>query len=242
MGPGTGVEWDVAPERALFGRKDYIVLALFALATVGFATAAVIQHARAQETLRLAALGRYNATPEEVIGRNPHRRGPQQAPFTLVEFGDYQCGPCRATEPAVKSVLKQHAKDLRYVFRDLPLTSIHPLAMQAAVLANRAGADQDFWALHDLLYSTALNASSLRRAEDSLKRAGRQSVAEGMAKDRVNESVREADALGIGGTPMFVLICPGGIVRRVEGIDLVEELIKPKASNPTTDRRQSHKP
>lgn len=223
------------PAKTSLGRTDSAVLLVFVLSAVGFATAAVRQHVNSQETLRLAAQGRYNATPEDVIGRNPYARGPAQAPFTLVEFGDYQCGPCRATEPAVKKLLSQYSKDLRCVFRDLPLTSIHPLAMQAAVLADRTETDQDYWTIHDQLYAKALDASSLRRAEGSLKRTGSQSVPESMAKDRVDESMREADALGLGGTPSFVLICPGGIVRRVEGIDLVDEMIKPKPSSPTSD-------
>ncbi len=210
-------------------KADYAIVALFMCLATGFAVAAIIQHRWSQETRRLAALGRYNARPEEVIGKAPHLRGPSQAPYVLVEFGDYECGPCRAMEPRVKALLKKHEPNVALVFRDLPLTTIHPWAMHAATLANRAATAADYWAIHDLLYSAKIDASSLRRATEALAQCTTEPLDGQAAMSRVNESIRIAKRLGIGGTPTFALVCPGAIVRRVQRLEDVEELLNAAA-------------
>lgn len=210
-------------------KADYAIVPLFICLATGFAAAAIIQHRWSQDTRRLAALGLYNARPAEVIGKAPHVRGPSQAPYVLVEFGDYECGPCRATEPRVKALLKKHEPNLALVFRDLPLTTIHPRALDAAVLANRATNAADYWAIHDLLYAAKIDASSLRRATEALAQCTTQPLGEQTAMSRVNESIRDAKRLGIGGTPTLALVCPGGIVRRVQRLEDVEELLNAAA-------------
>ncbi|NLH99941.1 MAG: thioredoxin domain-containing protein [Chthonomonadales bacterium] len=210
-------------------KADYAIVALFLCLATGFSAAAIIQHRGSQETRRLAALGRYNARPEEVIGKASHVRGPSDAPYVLVEFGDYECGPCRAMEPRVKALLKKHERNLALVFRDLPLTTIHPRAMHAATLANRAATAADYWAIHDLLYSAKIDSSSLRRATEALAQCTTQPLGEQTAMSRVHESIRVATRLGIGGTPTFALVCPGGIVRRVRTLEDVEELLNAAA-------------
>ncbi|MCX6361402.1 MAG: thioredoxin domain-containing protein [Armatimonadetes bacterium] len=212
-------------ETARLGRGDCAIVVLFVMLTGVFAGMAVRQYGWARETRRLAAVGRYNACPAEVMGNEPHIRGWAGAQFTLVEFGDYQCGPCRAAAPKVRALLRRHERDLSFVFRDLPLTSIHPLAMNAAVLANRAGNAVDYWATHDLLYSDGIDGALLRRAEANLEKTGRPALPESGATDRVSQSIRAARSLGIGGTPAYVLLCPGSIVRRVGALEDVENLL-----------------
>jgi protein-disulfide isomerase len=204
------------------------MLALFLFAALGFGVAAIKEHIHSRVTLQLAAQGRYNASPEEVLGKNPRFRGASTCPFTLVEFGDYQCPPCRYANPKIMSLLAHHKQEIRFVFRDLPLTSIHPLAMQAATVAEEAGSPSDFWSIHDLLYKGgSLGQGTILRAQQALKKSGVPLVSEGAARDIVNEAMDEASSLGIRGTPTFVLICPNGIVRRVASIDQVVPLITP---------------
>jgi len=81
-----------------------------------------------------------------------HVEGDAGAPVTLIEYGDYQCPACRAAYPLVKNLQKHHPHDLRFVFRNFPLTQAHPLAQRAARQAEAAAKLGKFWPMHDWLY------------------------------------------------------------------------------------------
>jgi protein-disulfide isomerase len=81
-----------------------------------------------------------------------HIQGEENAPFTLVEYGDYQCPYCGQAYPIVKRVQKHFGKRLRFVFRNFPLIEMHPNAELAAETAEFAAANGKFWEAHDLLY------------------------------------------------------------------------------------------
>jgi protein-disulfide isomerase len=81
-----------------------------------------------------------------------HAQGDANAPATLIEYGDYQCPACRAAYPLVKDLQRRHPADLRFVFRNFPLTQAHPLAQLAAQLAEAAATLGKFWPMHDWLY------------------------------------------------------------------------------------------
>jgi protein-disulfide isomerase len=69
-----------------------------------------------------------------------------------VEYGDYQCPSCGQAYPIVKRVQKHYGKRLSFVFRNFPLTQMHPFAEPAAETAEFAGANGKFWGMHDLIY------------------------------------------------------------------------------------------
>src|SRR5262245_51443520 len=81
-----------------------------------------------------------------------HQAGPQTAPVTLVEYGDYECPHCGRAHPIVQSVRKHFGDRLRFVFRNFPLAEIHPNAEAAAEVAEFAAARKKFWDMHDLLF------------------------------------------------------------------------------------------
>lgn len=81
-----------------------------------------------------------------------HSRGPENAPLTVVEYGDYQCPGCGQAYPIVKQIQKHFGKRLRFVFRNFPLNESHPEAESAAETAEFAGARGKFWQMHDALY------------------------------------------------------------------------------------------
>lgn len=95
-------------------------------------------------------------------GDDDHREGPDDAPVTLVEYGDYQCSFCGAADSVVKAVQGELGDDLRFVFRNFPLTQVHEHAQQAAEAAEAAAAQNAFWPYHDLLYE---HQSALDRAD-----------------------------------------------------------------------------
>src|ERR1035438_7447704 len=74
------------------------------------------------------------------VGDRDHIQGPATAPITLVEYGDYQCPYCGQAYPIVKELQEQLGKRLRFVFRNFPLSTVHPHAEHAAEAAETAGA------------------------------------------------------------------------------------------------------
>ena len=81
-----------------------------------------------------------------------HIEGDPDAPVTLVEYADYECPYCGAAYSVIKRVQKHFGKRLRFVFRNFPLTQIHPEAENAAEIAEFAGAHGRFWEMHDALF------------------------------------------------------------------------------------------
>jgi protein-disulfide isomerase len=78
--------------------------------------------------------------------------GPDNAKVTVVEFSDYQCPFCGQAEGLVKQVLETYPKDVRLVYKQFPLTSIHPNAMPASKAALAAGRQGKFWEMHHLIF------------------------------------------------------------------------------------------
>lgn len=81
-----------------------------------------------------------------------HHDGPLDAPVTLVEYGDYECPYCGEAYPELKAVKQAMGEGLCFVFRNFPLTQMHPHALHAAEFAELAAASGKFWEAHDLLY------------------------------------------------------------------------------------------
>lgn len=86
------------------------------------------------------------------VSERDHFQGNPNAPLTLVEYGDYECPYCGAAYPVVKQVQQRLENQLRFVFRNFPLTQVHPHAQSAAEAAEAAGGQGKFWQMHDTLY------------------------------------------------------------------------------------------
>jgi protein-disulfide isomerase len=86
------------------------------------------------------------------VSDSDHVLGPHAAPVTLVEYGDYECPHCGHAHPIIKRLLKHYGDRLRFVFRNFPLTQIHPMAEPAAEAAEFAAAHGKFWQMHDGIY------------------------------------------------------------------------------------------
>jgi Na+/H+ antiporter NhaA len=148
------------------------------------------------------------ATP--VDPRRDHVRGPEEAPVTLVEYGDYECPYCGRAEGTVRELLQAFSEELRYVFRHLPLVEVHPHAELAAEAAEAAGAQGRFWEMHDLLFANqrALEPADLRDRAAQLELDVERfwdEVRSRVHARRVTEDVRSADESGVAGTPTFFI-------------------------------------
>jgi Na+/H+ antiporter NhaA len=136
-----------------------------------------------------------------------HIRGPEKAPVTVVEYGDFECPYCGLAEPSVRELLRDFG-DVRYVWRHLPLTDVHPHAQLAAEATEAAAKQGAFWGMHDLLlehqgaldmrdlvgYAEALGLDTERFTAHLRKHAGAAHVA---------EDTDSADLSGVSGTPTF---------------------------------------
>src|SRR6185369_7770118 len=86
------------------------------------------------------------------VSERDHVQGPETAPVTLVEYGDYECPHCGRAHPVVKRVQKHFGDSLRFVFRNFPLSEMHPMAEPAAEAAEFAASQGKFWEMHDGIY------------------------------------------------------------------------------------------
>lgn len=86
------------------------------------------------------------------VSTDDHIQGNKNAPITLVEYGDFECPYCGMAHPIIKRLQKHFGNQLSFVFRNFPLSEIHPHAEAAAEAAEYAGSNGQFWEMHDLLY------------------------------------------------------------------------------------------
>ncbi len=138
-----------------------------------------------------------------------HIRGPEEAPVTLVEYGDFECSYCGRAEGIIRELLADFG-DLRYVWRHLPLNDVHGHA-QLAAEASEAAADQGrFWDMYDLLltHQDALMVRDLVRYAEELGLEVdrfRDFLRKSKGAGRVAEDVDAADASDVSGTPTFFI-------------------------------------
>ena len=138
-----------------------------------------------------------------------HVRGPDDAPVTLVEYGDFQCPYCGEAYPVVHELLRRFGDQVRFVFRHMPLPDLHPRSPAAAEAAEAAGAQGRFWEMHDHLFE-----HQLELADDEL-RAHAEAVGvpdgerfdselrDGVHTSRVEEDYRSGARSGVPSTPRF---------------------------------------
>jgi protein-disulfide isomerase len=86
------------------------------------------------------------------ISNHDHIQGNKNAAIALVEYGDYQCPHCGHAYPIIKSIQRKFGDKLKFVFRNFPLSEIHPNALNAAVAAEAAAAQDKCWEMHDIIF------------------------------------------------------------------------------------------
>jgi len=137
-----------------------------------------------------------------------HIRGPVDAPVTVLEYGDYECPYCRGAFRDVHRMLDRYPTQVRFIFRNFPITQVHPHAEQAAEAAEAAAAQGKFWDMYQLLLrpSSRLDFDSLLSyARDlglDVDRFG-QEVTGGAYAAKIEHDVREGVRNGVNATPKF---------------------------------------
>jgi len=144
------------------------------------------------------------------VGDRDHAQGSSSAPVTLVEYGDYECPYCGQAYPIVKAVQKTLGERLRFVFRNFPLSEMHPNASNAAEAAEAAGVQGKFWEMHDTLFEH----QNALRPPDLVAHAAKLGLdSERVAVElklhthepRVREDFMSGVRSGVNGTPTFFI-------------------------------------
>ena len=160
------------------------------------------------------------------VGQRDHIQGLDTAPVTLVEYGDYECPYCGDAYPIIKQVQKNLGNKLRFIFRNFPITQIHPHAQHAAEAAEAAAAQNKFWEMHDYPYEhqQALDDNHLEKYASRLGLDIIQfnhDMASHAYAQRVREDFLSGVRGGVNGTPTFYI---NGI--RYDGSWKLETLLK----------------
>lgn len=105
--------------------------------------------------------GAFDPKPRTLTIGTSNSRGADNAPVTIVEFSDFQCPFCSRALPTVKQVLNEYKDKVKFVYKHMPLVSIHPRAHVAAQAAECAKDQGKFWEFHDQLFEKQTDWSSL---------------------------------------------------------------------------------
>ncbi len=142
------------------------------------------------------------------VSERDHHQGPATATVTLVQYGDYECPYTRLSTTIVRAIQQQLGDQLRFVFRNFPLTEIHPHALHAALAAEAAAAQGKFWQMHDYIFhhQHTLEDVDLEQFAEAVGLDLQQfalDMAEQRALGRIEEDVEGGERSGVQGTPTF---------------------------------------
>ncbi len=154
------------------------------------------------------------ADPALLQRADSHQTSTNSAQVTLVEFGDFQCPSCAAVHPGVKALLAKYPTQLKFVFRNFPL-SIHQNAAIAAEAAEAAGAQGKYWEMHDWLYEHESDWNNSTQPQEVF---ATQAKALGLNVDQFNKAladhtfakfiqqdIADGNNVGVDATPTFYL-------------------------------------
>jgi protein-disulfide isomerase len=144
------------------------------------------------------------------VSDQDHRIGPDDAPVTLVEYGDYECPHCGVAHPILQQLKRRLGDTLRFVYRHFPLSEMHPHAQHAAETAEAAAEQGEFWEMHDILFDNqdALDDRDLLRYAGALGLDAQRvatELAEGTYEERVRGDFLSGVRSGVNGTPTLFL-------------------------------------
>ena len=190
------------------GQKD----TLAKLEAMDAKLAALDTAVKAVRTAAPAAPTRPQIDPNKVydipVG-NSAAKGAENGKVTIIKFSDYQCPFCAQSNPLIKQVLEAYPNEVKFVYKQFPLTSIHPNAMPAATAVLAAKKQGKYWEMHDILFENYRNLGP-----DQLEVYAKQVPGLDVEKWKVDMKdpeiakqiqveIDEAKAAGVTGTPTF---------------------------------------
>ncbi len=202
---GTGtIRWSYLSPIGVNPGADGVLTALESLDVAGRPLGAF--HAPGANLAGPHAMSRLMPPP----GARDHARGPADAPATLVEYGDFECPHCGTTYPVVRGLERRFGDRLRFIFRNFPLTQVHPHAEHAAEAAEAAARAGKFWEMYEAIFEhqgaitdrdLAGYAAGLGLDPSVITHA----LAEHTYAPRVQEDFMSGVRSGVNGTPTFFI-------------------------------------
>jgi len=143
-----------------------------------------------------------------IVTNLDHAQGNMNADLVVVEYGDYQCPYCGAAYPVLKNLMNQFGNQIKFVFRNFPLSEMHQFARIAALAAEAANLQGKFWEMHDAIYENQRSLSrdlliSLARNLDLNIEQFEADVASSSISEKVNADFESGIISGVNGTPSF---------------------------------------
>jgi len=148
-----------------------------------------------------------------LIRSDSNKIATSSATVTLVEFSDFQCAACGVYYPMVTQVIKDFKDSMTFVYRNFPLTDLHPNAQLAAQAAEAAGMQGKYWEMHDILFTKQSEWSASGAVRDIFAQYAqslgitvnqfKKDIDSDAVKNKISQDVNDGKALGINGTPTF---------------------------------------
>jgi protein-disulfide isomerase len=149
------------------------------------------------------------AGPLPEVTKADHIKGKDSAKVTIIEYSDFQCPFCQRHEATIEQAMKDFPNDVRVVYRQFPLTSLHPFAQKAAEASECAARQGKFWEMHQQLF--ALGESPAGLSIDGMKKAAadlklntndfNKCLDNDETKDVVDQQAQAGSVAGVTGTP-----------------------------------------
>lgn len=139
-------------------KKSWIIFSVLIVGIFG-----VLIYFSSKDRIDVSAVDTQKIHPgsESSGGISDHASGKKDSKVILVEYADFQCPGCNATYPKLKKITEKYQDKIAFVFRNFPLTSIHPNALAAASAAEAAGLQGKYWQMNHLIFE---NNSSWSRS------------------------------------------------------------------------------
>lgn len=144
------------------------------------------------------------------VNKTDHAQGNDNADLTIVEYGDYQCPYCGAAYPVLKELMKEFKGQIKFVFRNFPLSEMHPYARPAAIAAEAADLQGKFWEMHDVIYENqqSLNENLLFQLAEKIGlnlSQFKEDIQKTELEKKVDSDFESGIISGVNGTPSFFI-------------------------------------
>jgi protein-disulfide isomerase len=156
-----------------------------------------------------------STTSQSEITTNENSKGDPEASITIIEYSDFQCPACASYYALAKQLLEEHGDEIQFIYRNFPLTNIHPQAELAAYAAEAAGLQGKFWEMHDLLFENQAAWSNNPQAEETFIAYANElglntewfinDLESKEVKNKVDDDTRKARLDSVNSTPSFFI-------------------------------------
>ena len=185
-------------------RKRFVLVAVLTVAGEGLA----YRYLTSRPEVPPAADVSTDTLDQRLVRPDSHATGDLNSPITVVEFGDFECPSCGATQPVVQQMLEKYGSRIRFVFRQFPLVSIHPYAFTAAEASECAAEQGKFWEAERTFYQNQddLTEPALVRYAGEIRldtNRLQQCLIDNKVRTIVERDVEDGKAVGVQGTPTF---------------------------------------